>query len=149
LTYRRRYRGQVQVGTVLELLLLDAGNPRSLAYQVQAIADNLRQLPTASGTSRPERLTEELMGTLRRARPAELDDVAADGARPGLAEFLTAVQEALRVLADAVAAAHFWRSRPMLALGEQLPAALGSRAPEVLGRAAPAVTGGPGPEAAR
>lgn len=149
LTYRRRYRGQVQVGTVLELLLLDAGNPRSLAYQVQAIADNLRQLPTASGTSRPERLTEELMGTLRRARPAELDDVAADGGRPGLAEFMTAVQEALRKLADAVATVHFWRSRPMLALGEQLPLALGRRAPGVLGGSAPAVTGRSAPEEQR
>ena len=124
LTYRRRYRGTVQVGTVLELLLLDPGNPRSLAYQVHAIAENLRQLPTASGTSRPERLTEELIATLRRARPAEMDDVDAGGNRPELAEFLTAVHEALRKLADAVATAHFWRSRPMLALGEQVPAVL-------------------------
>jgi uncharacterized alpha-E superfamily protein len=119
----------VQVGTVLELLLLDPGNPRSLAYQVQAIAENLRQLPTASGTSRPERLTEDLIATLRRAQPAQLDDVAADGGRPGLADFLTAVHEALRKLADAIATAHFWRSRPMLALGEQPPAVLGRRPP--------------------
>jgi uncharacterized alpha-E superfamily protein len=122
LTYRRRYRGNVQVGTVLELLLLDRGNPRSLAYQVHAIAENLRQLPTASGASRPERLTEELVATLRRARPAEMDDIDADGSRPDLAEFLAGVHEALRGLADAVATAHFWRSRPMLALGEQAPA---------------------------
>ncbi len=121
LTYRRRYRGKVQVGTVLELLLLDPGNPRSLAYQVQAIADNLRQLPDASGTSRPERLTEELAATLRRARPAEMDDVDADGHRPELAGFLTAVHDALRTLADAIATVHFWRSRPMLALGQQGP----------------------------
>lgn len=125
LTYRRRYRGNLQVGTVLELLLLDPGNPRSLAYQVHAIAENLRQLPTASGTSRPERLTEELIATLRRARPAEMDDVAADGGRPELAEFLTAVHDALRRLADAIATAHFWRSRPMLALGQQAPEAPG------------------------
>lgn len=123
LTYRRRYLGTVQVGTVLELLLLDPGNPRSLAYQVQAVAENLRQLPTASGTSRPERLTEELATTLRRARPAEMDDVDADGRRPELTEFLTSVHEALRKLADAIATAHFWRSRPMLALGQPLAAA--------------------------
>ena len=123
LTYRRRYRGTVQVGTVLELLLLDPGNPRSLAYQVHAIAENLRQLPTASGTSRPERLTEELVATLRRARPAEMDDVDADGGRPELADFLNSVHEALRKLADAIATAHFWRSRPMLALGQPTAAA--------------------------
>lgn len=118
LTYRRRYRGRVQVGTVLELLLLDRGNPRSLAYQVNAIAENLRQLPDASGTSRPERLTEELATTLRRARPAEMDDVDRLGDRPELDEFLGDVHDALRHLADAVATAHFWRSRPMLPLGQ-------------------------------
>ena len=120
LTYRRRYRGRVQVGTVLELLLLDSGNPRSLAYQVNAIAENLRQLPDASGTSRPERLAEELASTLRRARPAEMDDVDAAGGRPQLAAFLHDVHESLRNLADAVATSHFWRSRPMLPLGQHM-----------------------------
>jgi uncharacterized alpha-E superfamily protein len=120
LTYRRRYRGRVQVGTVLELLMLDAGNPRSLAYQVNAIADNLKHLPDASGTSRPERLTEELAATLRRARPSEMDDLDRTGSRAELDEFLTDVHDALRTLADAVAAAHFWRSRPMLPLGQNV-----------------------------
>ncbi len=118
LTYRRRYRGRVQVGTVLELLLLDTGNPRSLAYQVNSIVVSLRQLPDASGTSRPQRLAEELVTTLRRARPAAMDDIDPAGRRPELAEFLAHVQEALRQLADAVATARFWRSRPMLPLGQ-------------------------------
>ncbi len=120
LTYRRRYRGRVQVGTVLELLLLDTGNPRSLAYQVTAIVENLRQLPDASGTSRPERLTEELAAYLRRARPAAMDDIDPNGSRVELSRFLTHVQEGLRNLADAVATSHFWRSRPMLPLGQQI-----------------------------
>ncbi|SDP21786.1 Uncharacterized conserved protein, circularly permuted ATPgrasp superfamily [Nakamurella panacisegetis] len=120
LTYRRRYRGRVQVGTVLELLLLDAGNPRSLAYQVNAISEDLRMLPEASGTSRPERLTEELATTLRRARPAQMDDVDAAGTRPELVDFLAHVHDALRNLADAVATSHFWRSRPMLPLGQEI-----------------------------
>ncbi len=118
LTYRRRYRGRVQVGTVLELLMLDAGNPRSLAYQVNSIADSLKHLPDASGTSRPERLTEELAATLRRARPAEMDDMDRSGSRAELADFLTDVHDALRNLADAIAAAHFWRSRPMLPMDQ-------------------------------
>jgi uncharacterized alpha-E superfamily protein len=126
LTYRRRYRGREQVGTVLELLLLDAGNPRSLAYQVDAIAENLRQLPDASGTSRPERLTEELAITLRRARPNQMDDVDATGRRPELDDFLGHVNDALRNLADAVAVAHFWRSRPMLPLGQHVGGAVTS-----------------------
>ena len=122
LTYRRRYLGTVQVGTVLELLLLDPGNPRSLAYQVQSIAENLGYLPDASGTSRPERLVEELAATLRRARPAEMDDVDENDDRPDLHDFLSRIHESLRILADAVATSHFWRSRPMVALGQHLSA---------------------------
>ena len=120
-TYRRRYSGRTQVGTVLELLMLDAGNPRSLAYQVITLAEDLRALPGASGTSRPERLAEELVALVRRARPEELDDVT-DGRRPELADFLGQLQDGLRHLSDAVATQHFWRSRPMLPLGPVLPA---------------------------
>ncbi len=42
ITYRRRYRSRAQLETVLELLLLDAGNPRSLAYQLERLADGPR-----------------------------------------------------------------------------------------------------------
>ncbi len=118
-TYRRRYSGRMQVGTVLELLVLDAGNPRSLAYQISAAVDDLRALPEASGTSRPERMAEELVARVRRARPEELDDVV-DGRRPQLAEFLRQLHDSLRALADAVAAQHFWRSRSMVPLGPTL-----------------------------
>ena len=115
-TYRRRYRGRMQIGTVLELLVFDAGNPRALAYQIDALATSLRALPDAAGTSRPERLTEDLAVLLRRADPADLDAVD-DGRRLELAAFLTQMHEHLRALGDAVAAQHFWHSRPMLPLG--------------------------------
>ena len=61
-TYRRRYRGRIQVATMLELLLLDAGNPRSLAYQVAQARADLRALPDSSGTSRPQRRLEDVEG---------------------------------------------------------------------------------------
>ena len=57
---RRRYRGRIQIATMLELLLLDAGNPRSLAYQVSQARADLRALPDASGTSRPQRRLEDV-----------------------------------------------------------------------------------------
>lgn len=121
-TYRRRYRGRMQVGTVLELLVLDAGNPRALAYQIDALAASLRALPDAAGTSRPERLTEDLAALLRRADPAELD-AEEGGRRLELATFLTQMHDSLRALADAIAAQHFWHSRPMLPLGPHHSAA--------------------------
>jgi uncharacterized alpha-E superfamily protein len=116
-TYRRRYRGRIQIATMLELLLLDTDNPRSLAYQVAQARTDLRALPDASGTSRPQRRLEDLQGTLRRARPEELDNVDAAGHRPELLALLDSLYGALRGIADAIAAQHFWHPSPMQALG--------------------------------
>lgn len=116
-TYRRRYRSRIQIATMLELLLLDAGNPRSLAYQVASARADLRALPDSSGTSRPQRLLEDLESTLRRTRPEELDDVDADGGRPELRKLLDTLYDSLRGVADAIAAQHFWHPTPMQPLG--------------------------------
>ncbi|MGS0687844.1 circularly permuted type 2 ATP-grasp protein [Nakamurella sp. GG22] len=116
-TYRRRYRGRIQIATMLELLLLDAGNPRSLAYQVAQARADLRALPDSSGTSRPQRRLEDLEGRLRRVRPADLVDADAEGRLPDLLELLDSTNEALRGIAEAVAAQHFWHPAPMQPLG--------------------------------
>lgn len=43
-TYRRRYRSRAQLATVLELVLLDEGNPRSLRWQADRLLDVLPDL---------------------------------------------------------------------------------------------------------
>ena len=55
-------------------------NPRSLVYQLERLRANLQALPGASGSSRPERLVEEITTRLRRLDPADLEEVDADGA---------------------------------------------------------------------
>ena len=45
MTYRRRYFAGVQIASVLELLLLDEGNPRSLAFQLTALREHARHFP--------------------------------------------------------------------------------------------------------
>ena len=52
ITYRRRYRSQAQLETVLDLLLLDPDNPRSLAYQVEALAVDVAGLPVHATSGR-------------------------------------------------------------------------------------------------
>ena len=55
MTYRYRYRSHAQLETVLDLLLLDEGNPRSLAYQLRLLTEDLNALPSLSETRlRPE-----------------------------------------------------------------------------------------------
>ncbi len=116
-TYRRRYRARIQVATMLELLLLDSGNPRSLAYQVATARADLRALPDSSGTSRPQRRLEDVEGILRRARPEDLERIDESGERTELRELLDGLTESLRGIADAIAAQHFWHPSPMQPLG--------------------------------
>jgi len=49
ITYRSRYRLDPMRALVLDLLLLDETNPRSLVYQLGAISDHMGSLPHATG----------------------------------------------------------------------------------------------------
>ncbi|OBB85907.1 circularly permuted type 2 ATP-grasp protein [Mycobacterium sp. 852002-30065_SCH5024008] len=100
--YRRRTVGQVSVAAVAELMLFDAQNPRSLLYQVERLRSNLKDLPGASGSSRPERLMDEIATRLRRSHPAELEVVSAGGQRAALADLLGSVHAGLRELAEVI-----------------------------------------------
>jgi uncharacterized circularly permuted ATP-grasp superfamily protein/uncharacterized alpha-E superfamily protein len=100
--YRRRTVGKVSVTAVAELMLFDAKNPRSLLYQVERLRANLKDLPGASGSSRPERLVEEIGTLLRRSVPAELETVSADGIRAKLADLLGSIHAELRELAEVI-----------------------------------------------
>ncbi|SPM37244.1 hypothetical protein MRAB57_5087 [Mycobacterium rhizamassiliense] len=100
--YRRRTVGQVSVAAVAELMLFDANNPRSLLYQVARLRADLKELPSSSGSSRPERIVDEIGTRLRRSLPAELGRVDADGHRAKLAELLAAIHAELRDLAEVI-----------------------------------------------
>ncbi|CQD12422.1 putative alanine and leucine rich protein [Mycobacterium lentiflavum] len=99
--YRRRTVGQVSVAAVTELMLFDANNPRSLLYQLERLRANLKDLPSASGSSRPERTVEEISTLLRRSDPAALE-VAVNGHREELADLLATIHTELRDLAGVI-----------------------------------------------
>ncbi|TRW84729.1 hypothetical protein FK535_09540 [Mycolicibacterium sp. 018/SC-01/001] len=104
--YRRRNPGTVSVAGVADLVLFDAENPRSLVFQLERLRAHLKSLPGSSGSSRPERLVDDIAMRLRRTEPADLDDVAADGSREELDELLTGLHTALRELSDVISATH-------------------------------------------
>jgi uncharacterized alpha-E superfamily protein len=99
--YRRRTVGRVSVAAVAELMLFDAQNPRSLLYQLERLRADLKDLPGASGSSRPERMVDEIGTLLRRSDPAELEHVIG-GRRTELADLLAAIHAELRDLTDAI-----------------------------------------------
>src|SRR5882724_3683657 len=53
ITYRTRYLGQLQPAPVLDLVVLDDSNPRSLAFQLRALEGHLDYLARASGVRVP------------------------------------------------------------------------------------------------
>jgi uncharacterized circularly permuted ATP-grasp superfamily protein/uncharacterized alpha-E superfamily protein len=104
--YRRRNPGTVSVAAVAELVLFDAENPRSLVYQLERLRANLKALPGSSGSSRPERLVDEIGTRLRRLDPVDLEAVTPAGTRAELAELLNAMHRDLRELSGLITATH-------------------------------------------
>jgi uncharacterized circularly permuted ATP-grasp superfamily protein/uncharacterized alpha-E superfamily protein len=86
LTYRARYLSALQVAPVVDLLLTDGSNPRSLAFQVDAIMRHLRDLPRLGDAvrSRAERSMIMLHSNLLTADVA----LACSGDGNGLRELL-------------------------------------------------------------
>jgi uncharacterized circularly permuted ATP-grasp superfamily protein/uncharacterized alpha-E superfamily protein len=112
ITYRRRYRDKAQVGTVLDLLVLDEDNPRSLAYQLARLDEDLLQVPGGGGASGPERVLDRITTRLRRFDSDELAATDARGRRADLADALAHIHAELRELADSVATTHFRHLAP-------------------------------------
>lgn len=136
ITHRRRNPGGAvagQVAGVLDLLLMDRGNPRSLHYQLERLAEDLKQLRVQAGTDAAE--AAALAGSLRdlTARLRELDLEAAavagpDGDRPVARRALDELAAGLAALASSVESVHFVHRAPQRMLAEQrwsVPAADG------------------------
>ena len=118
ITYRFRYRSQAQLETVLELLLLDRGNPRSLIYQLDRLAADLEALPLGN-TPRlrhEQRLVLEASTKLQLADPAMLAREQPDGSRPELQALLAELVELLLAAGTVVDAERFVHPVPTFAL---------------------------------
>ena len=107
ITYRSRYRIDPMLGLVLDLLLLDEANPRSLAFQLAAISRHLDNLPQASqgvGLSEERRLILRLSSAIRLA---EIERVAAEPGRETLAKLMREQIDLLPELSNSVARHYF------------------------------------------
>ena len=109
ITYRRRYRSHAQLETVLDLLLLDAGNPRSLVFQLERLVADLGGIPAGSPLRlrADQKLALEALTAVRLADTVALAMPDADGRRTDLDRFLSDVEVALLAAADATDRAHF------------------------------------------
>lgn len=116
-THRRRYRGSVRAADVLDLLLVDPSNPRSLAFALAALRDHLAAMPASTGSTRAERLLDHLETELAAADIGALGAVS-DGRRDALVEFLGGVTAQLEQLSVAVTHLHFESGPPAVPMSE-------------------------------
>ena len=104
MTYRRRYLGSLRAEAVLDLLVFDETNPRSLASQLVALVDDVDHLPRS--TPRVGRSPEQrhVLAALTSVRLAEIDHLAAvhDGVRAGLRDLLINLMTTLPALSNAL-----------------------------------------------
>jgi uncharacterized circularly permuted ATP-grasp superfamily protein/uncharacterized alpha-E superfamily protein len=109
-TYRRRYRSRIQMGAVLDLVLLDESNPRSLAFQLVGVEEHVIALThddESGQRSRAERLALEALTTLRLFDVASVADPEDEDAALELERLLTRVAASLTGLAHEIATSYF------------------------------------------
>ncbi len=108
MTYRRRYFAQPQLPGVLDLLLADDTNPRSLAFQVNALADHASLLPGDEGVPQREpRQIASMRETLVRADFQALGAEWISGEHGGLTALLAGLAADLRGLNDTLSDHYF------------------------------------------
>jgi len=105
ITYRRRYLGALETPPVLDLLLTDETNPRSVVYQLVVLDEHVRALPRAAARVRSseERLSTAMLTRVRLSDIPVLSAAGAEGQRAALIDHLAQVADDMRTLADTLA----------------------------------------------
>lgn len=111
--YRRRYRSALHPKAIMDLLLFDEGNPRSIGYQLRRLQRQIDRLP--QNESMPYRSTEQRL-ILQAVSSLQLVDIESLGAlepsaprnaAAALGELLERLYEPLSELSNALTHSHF------------------------------------------
>ena len=79
ITYRRRYRSQAQLETMLDLIVLDDANPRSLTYQLDRLTEDIELMPPPAGQRLQALLVDRVETGEAVLRPVPQLDVEHEG----------------------------------------------------------------------
>jgi uncharacterized alpha-E superfamily protein len=115
ITYRSRYLTSMQSELVLDLLLLDEANPRSLAYQLARLREHIENLPGSRALIRrpPEaRIAISLLTAVQLAEAREFMCMNSEGSRANLETLLNRAASELRLLSETVTRRYFSQAGP-------------------------------------
>ncbi len=109
MTYRRHYFSQPQWAPAMDLLLANSSNPRSLAFQLNALADHSAHLPreTNSGRGLESRNIDAVRGLLEDADWPKLAEDQLAGHNDDVTVLLSRMAAELRGLSDAISQQYF------------------------------------------
>ncbi|MFC3579206.1 circularly permuted type 2 ATP-grasp protein [Sphingomonas hylomeconis] len=113
ISYRQRYLTGIARVPVVDLVALDPGNPRALAFQIDAICAHMKALPV---------LGDDGMDEAQQAQAAGLMAIVSTATAAGLdADMLADIERRLFALSDAVARRYFLQgAEPLRAAGMTL-----------------------------
>jgi uncharacterized circularly permuted ATP-grasp superfamily protein/uncharacterized alpha-E superfamily protein len=111
ITYRSRYRLDPQLALVLDLLLFDDANPRSLSFQLGMIAAHIEKLPDpAQDTGLPHPAADDrthLQALRTNLQLVDLESVAQDSKRHALKALMTVELQLMLKLSTAITERYF------------------------------------------
>ncbi|MCB1019982.1 MAG: circularly permuted type 2 ATP-grasp protein [Acidobacteria bacterium] len=121
ITYRSRYLTSLQADLVIDLLLVDDANPRSIAFQLTRLKEHVAALPSSHSFSRRSPELRLVTDALFAVELAELDDLVAveDGAREKLSALLTRIEDDLSGLSDTLTTDYLTHAKPFRHLAAQ------------------------------
>jgi uncharacterized alpha-E superfamily protein len=97
ITHRRRYNVTSGRLSAIDLLILDASNPRSVAFQAQRMKEEIALLPATAGDGHLSPLTKAVLRLNTQLATTEPQDISAEA----LAGFRAAIGDMSDLLAQA------------------------------------------------
>jgi uncharacterized alpha-E superfamily protein len=113
ITYRRRYQTRANVPTMLDLLLLDRRNPRSVRFQLDRLRHDLAEVPAGGrGVAARDRLLADVADLLDELDSAVVAESDERGRRRRLVDLLDSVGWRLREVDAELTRVHFVHPTP-------------------------------------
>jgi uncharacterized circularly permuted ATP-grasp superfamily protein/uncharacterized alpha-E superfamily protein len=111
MTYRRRYRYGIKIPELLDLVISDENNPRSLAFQLSKLERHMASLPQQNKSGSRTELERLALETATLVRLADINRLATvdetSGRRETLENFLGVLNTRLPALSDALTMTYF------------------------------------------